>query len=110
MSVMPAMRNIVSARVSIQVLRMMRLNRWTNRRVVALLSDQWTASTKTFLRHCFIVGGLQGSYVQKESPSAQTAGLDCEPCHMPMAWTFLILDVQSFQMHRLVCSPGSIRC
>ena len=25
---------------------------------------------------------------------AQTAGLDCEPCHMPMAWTFLILDVQ----------------
>ena len=39
MSVMPAMRNIVSVRVSIQVLRMMRLNRWTNRRMVALLSD-----------------------------------------------------------------------
>ena len=39
MSVMPAMRNIVSARVSIQMLRMMRLNRWTNRRMVALLSN-----------------------------------------------------------------------
>jgi|SoiMethySBSTD1v2_1073268.scaffolds.fasta_scaffold53717_2 hypothetical protein len=51
-----------------------------------------------------------GELCAKGSPSAQTAGLDCEPCHMPMAWTFLILDVQSFQMHRLVCSPGSIRC
>jgi hypothetical protein len=39
MSVMPAMRNIVSARVNIQMLRMMRLNRWINRRMVALLSD-----------------------------------------------------------------------
>ena len=76
MSVMPAMRNIVSARVSIQVLRMMRLNRWTNRRMVALLNDSWTASTKTFLRHCFIVGGLQGSYVQEESRQGK-----------PPAWT-----------------------
>jgi hypothetical protein len=75
MSVMPAMRNIVSARVNIQMLRMMRLNRWTNRRMVALLSDQWAAPTTTFLRHCFILGGLQGSYVQKKSPPAQTAAL-----------------------------------
>ena len=53
---------------------------------------------------------LQGSYVQEEGPPAQTAGFDCEPCHMPMSWTLLILDIQSFQIHRLVSSPGSIRC
>jgi len=55
MSVMPAMRNIVSARVNTQMLRIVRLNRWTNLRMVALLSDQWAASTTTFLRHCFIL-------------------------------------------------------
>jgi hypothetical protein len=36
MSVMPAMKNTVSARVSIQSPRMMRLNRWTVRSRLAL--------------------------------------------------------------------------
>ena len=51
-----------------------------------------------------------GELCAKGKPASAAAGLDCEPCHMPMAWTYLILDVQSFQMHRLVSSPGSIRC
>ncbi len=106
MSVMPAMRNIVSARVSIQVLRMMRLNRWTNRRMAQWLMDSFNHD----LFEALFYPCCRGAMSKRKARQRKPPRLDCEPCHMPMAWTFLILDVQSFQTHRLVSSPGSIRC